>query len=315
MGSYNMFDFWQDVEAYRNCEEYDEYCEYVVRHDILTENEVDFHNLLNTIINLIVLIGINIYASTNHYSLINYIKILLFGFVILDVALIPIGKVLIWGKRHIDEIGSSMHLAMFKRFPRNKQLDKIKLIKEKIEQLDKKVDFSHHKYRSAIPYYKKNILEARLADYQENLKEVEKLDDVVDKAITNRYNNDVEYVEGVLKKFDAEIPTHSEYIQKKMACISATSKEIIDTCKSEPLVVGRVIETFNIYIPELLSIITYYEKLNKAGKAENEETLKEVFREFESHLNSLKEEIQNNADDAFNMSSSLLLDSLKKKKK
>ena len=312
---FNHINLLNDIDSFRECEDYEEYVEYLSDNEVLSDNEISIHTIINILLNIIILVAINIYAFYKDLGFLNYLKFVAISFVISDIALFFLGKVFIIFGEGLGNLFSKIRIAMFKCLPRNKQLDKIKVLEEKAENCLDKVKRTATGKKKDLLYLRYNNLITRLEECNANIKTLEKLDDVVDKAIVKRYDNDVTYVESVLERFNSEIPTHSEKIQKKMKRISSLASEVLSTCKNEPLVVSRIMETFNIYIPELLNIVTCYERFNEDGKRENFDTLKTVFAQFEEHLIELKEDIQNNVDDSFNLSSELLLESLRKKKK
>lgn len=314
MWYWGCFNPMNDVDSYRNCDEYSEYVEYLNDNNVVSANAISIHTIINIILNIMILVSIHIYAFFQNLSFLNYLKFVAICFIVSDIALLFLGKVFMLIGNIFSDINSKFCIIKFNALAREQQLDKIKLWRNKVRDLSNKKN-TDNKVLAEIFTYRYNAINKKIMDCQDHIKEVEKLDDVVDNAITKRYNNDVDYVTNVLDGFKKEIPTHSERMQKRMLKISKVADEILITCQNEPLVVSRIMETFNIYIPELLNIVNYYERLNEDGKRENSDTLKAVFSEFEKHLIELKDEIQNNADNAFNLSSELLLESLRKKNK
>ena len=91
--------------------------------------------------------------------------------------------------------------------------------------------------------------------------------------------------------------------------------ELINICKNEPILIGNLMKTFNIYLVELLDILNTYKKMSKDERDKNKEKLDLVFNELTNHLIELKEKIQSDSNDRFNNNIDLLLQSLKEDRK
>lgn len=288
----------------------DDYCDYFdyiqYKYD-LSDRTCDIHEKINIVLNFIAIIALTIIAYIYKFSFINYIVFMIIGFVIFDIFCLLLEKILLANKGLWNKIKYSFKLLKFKRLDMESQL---KIIKEK-EQERKNIKNSDSRYlREEL-----EDIDEELKFYKDNLKTIKEENVIVEDAITKRYLNDISYAEKILETLSLEKQKYSKDIQKEFDNIINLSKELIVICKNEPILIGQLMKTFNIYLVELIDIFNSYSKLSDEEKENNLPKVKLIFKELNNHLNELKTKVQCDSNKKFNNNVDFLLQSLKETKK
>ena len=234
---------------------------------------------------------------------------LIYGFTILtlNIFCLLFEKFLLANKGLWNKIKYSFKLLRFKRLDMESQL---KIIKEK-EQERKNIKNSDSRYSKE----ELEDIDEELKYYKDNLKTIKEEEIIVEDAITKRYLNDISYAEKILETLSLEKQKYSKDIQKEFDNIIKLSKELIVICKNEPILIGQLMKTFNIYLVELIDIFNSYSKLSDEEKENNLPKVKLIFKELNNHLNELKTKVQCDSNKKFNNNADFLLQSLKETKK
>lgn len=288
----------------------DDYCDYFdyiqYKYD-LSDRTCDIHEKINIVLNFIAIIALTIIAYIYKFSFINYIVFMIIGFVVFDIFCLLLEKILLANKGFWNKIKYSFKLLKFKRLDMESQL---KIIKEK-EQERKNIKNSDSRYlREEL-----EDIDEELKFYKDNLKTIKEENVIVEDAITKRYLNDISYAEKILETLSLEKQKYSKDIQKEFDNIINLSKELIVICKNEPILIGQLMKTFNIYLVELIDIFNSYSKLSDEEKENNLPKVKLIFKELNNHLNELKTKVQYDSNKKFNNNADFLLQSLKETKK
>ena len=288
----------------------DDYCDYFdyiqYKYD-LSDRTCDIHEKINIVLNFIAIIALTIIAYIYKFSFINYIVFMIIGFVVFDIFCLLLEKILLANKGLWNKIKYSFKLLRFKRLDMESQL---KIIKEK-EQERKKIKKSDSRYlREEL-----EDIDEELKFYKDNLKTIKEENVIVEDAITKRYLNNISYAEKILETLSLEKQKYSKDIQKEFDNIINLSKELIVICKNEPILIGQLMKTFNIYLVELIDIFNSYSKLSDEEKENNLPKVKLIFKELNNHLNELKTKVQCDSNKKFNNNADFLLQSLKETKK
>lgn len=288
----------------------DDYCDYFdyiqYKYD-LSDRTCDIHEKINIVLNFIAIIALTIIAYIYKFSFINYIVFMIIGFVVFDIFCLLLEKILLANKGLWNKIKYSFKLLRFKRLDMESQL---KIIKEK-EQERKNIKNSDSRYlREEL-----EDIDEELKFYKDNLKTIKEENVIVEDAITKRYLNDISYAEKILETLSLEKQKYSKDIQKEFDNIINLSKELIVICKNEPILIGQLMKTFNIYLVELIDIFNSYSKLSDEEKENNLPKVKLIFKELNNHLNKLKTKVQCDSNKKFNNNADFLLQSLKETKK
>ena len=288
----------------------DDYCDYFdyiqYKYD-LSDRTCDIHEKINIVLNFIAIIALTIIAYIYKFSFINYIVFMIIGFVVFDIFCLLLEKILLANKGLWNKIKYSFKLLRFKRLDMESQL---KIIKEK-EQERKNIKNSDSRYlREEL-----EDIDEELKFYKDNLKTIKEENVIVEDAITKRYLNDISYAEKILETLSLEKQKYSKDIQKEFDNIINQSKELIVICKNEPILIGQLMKTFNIYLVELIDIFNSYSKLSDEEKENNLPKVKLIFKELNNHLNKLKTKVQCDSNKKFNNNADFLLQSLKETKK
>lgn len=288
----------------------DDYCDYFdyiqYKYD-LSDRTCDIHEKINIVLNFIAIIALTIIAYIYKFSFINYIVFMIIGFVVFDIFCLLLEKILLANKGLWNKIKYSFKLLRFKRLDMESQL---KIIKEK-EQERKNIKNSDSRYlREEL-----EDIDEELKFYKDNLKTIKEENVIVEDAITKRYLNDISYAEKILETLSLEKQKYSKDIQKEFDNIINLSKELIVICKNEPILIGQLMKTFNIYLVELIDIFNSYSKLSDEEKENNLPKVKLIFKELNNHLNELKTKVQCDSNKKFNNNADFLLQSLRETKK
>ena len=288
----------------------DDYCDYFdyiqYKYD-LSDRTCDIHEKINIVLNFIAIIALTIIAYIYKFSFINYIVFMIIGFVVFDIFCLLLEKILLANKGLWNKIKYSFKLLRFKRLDMESQL---KIIKEK-EQERKNIKNSDSRYlREEL-----EDIDEELKFYKDNLKTIKEENVIVEDAITKRYLNDISYAEKILETLSLEKQKYSKDIQKEFDNIIKLSKELIVICRNEPILIGQLMKTFNIYLVELIDIFNSYSKLSDEEKENNLPKVKLIFKELNNHLNELKTKVQCDSNKKFNNNADFLLQSLKETKK
>ena len=166
-------------------------------------------------------------------------------------------------------------------------------------------------------YYNEELkeIDKEIEEYNKNIKDMKEEDKEIENAITKRYLQDISYAERVLANLDEQKEDYPSKIENRISKVVEQSMELINICKNEPILIGNLMKTFNIYLVELLDILNTYKKMSKDERDKNKEKLDLVFNELTNHLIELKEKIQSDSNDRFNNNIDLLLQSLKEDRK
>ena len=288
----------------------DDYCDYFdyiqYKYD-LSDRTCDIHEKINIVLNFIAIIALTIIAYIYKFSFINYIVFMIIGFVVFDIFCLLLEKILLANKGLWNKIKYSFKLLRFKRLDMESQL---KIIKEK-EQERKNIKNSDSRYlREEL-----EDIDEELKFYKDNLKTIKEENVIVEDAITKRYLNDISYAEKILETLSLEKQKYSKDIQKEFDNIINLSKELIVICKNEPILIGQLMKTFNIYLVELIDNFNSYSKLSEEEKENNLPKVNLIFKELNNHLNELKTKVQCDSNKKFNNNADFLLQSLKETKK
>lgn len=288
-------------------DDYYDYFDYIQYKYDLSDRTCDIHEKINIVLNFIAIIALTIIAYIYKFSFINYIVFMIIGFVVFDIFCLLLEKILLANKGLWNKIKYSFKLLRFKRLDMESQL---KIIKEK-EQERKNIKNSDSRYlREEL-----EDIDEELKFYKDNLKTIKEENVIVEDAITKRYLNDISYAEKILETLSLEKQKYSKDIQKEFDNIINLSKELIVICKNEPILIGQLMKTFNIYLVELIDIFNSYSKLSDEEKENNLPKVKLIFKELNNHLNKLKTKVQCDSNKKFNNNADFLLQSLKETKK
>lgn len=288
-------------------DDYYDYFDYIQYKYDLSDRTCDIHEKINIVLNFIAIIALTIIAYIYKFSFINYIVFMIIGFVVFDIFCLLLEKILLANKGLWNKIKYSFKLLRFKRLDMESQL---KIIKEK-EQERKNIKNSDSRYlREEL-----EDIDEELKFYKDNLKTIKEENVIVEDAITKRYLNDISYAEKILETLSLEKQKYSKDIQKEFDNIINLSKELIVICKNEPILIGQLMKTFNIYLVELIDIFNSYSKLSDEEKENNLPKVKLIFKELNNHLNELKTKVQCDSNKKFNNNADFLLQSLKETKK
>ena len=286
-----------------------DYFDYIRYKYDLSDRACNIHETINVILNFIAVIGLSIIAFIYKFSILNYIIFMIIGFVVFDMFLLLFEKIILTNKRFWDKIKYSFKLLKFKKLNMEEQL---KIIKEKENERK-----SFEKKSKGTSYYEEELeeIDEELKYYKDNLKTIKEEDVIIEDAITKRYLNDISYAEKILEALNLEKQKYSKDIQEEFNNIIELSKELISICKNEPILIGQLMKTFNIYLVELIDIFNSYSKLDNEEKEKNLPKVKLIFKELNNHLNELKIKIQCDSNKKFNNNADFLLQSLKETKK
>ena len=288
-------------------DDYYDYFDYIQYKYDLSDRTCDIHEKINIVLNFIAIIALTIIAYIYKFSFINYIVFMIIGFVVFDIFCLLLEKILLANIGLWNKIKYSFKLLRFKRLDMESQL---KIIKEK-EQERKNIKNSDSRYlREEL-----EDIDEELKFYKDNLKTIKEENVIVEDAITKRYLNDISYAEKILETLSLEKQKYSKDIQKEFDNIINLSKELIVICKNEPILIGQLMKTFNIYLVELIDIFNSYSKLSDEEKENNLPKVKLIFKELNNHLNKLKTKVQCDSNKKFNNNADFLLQSLKETKK
>ena len=287
--------------------DYCDYFDYIQYKYDLSDRTCNIHEKINIVLNFIAIIALNIIAYIYKFSFINYIVFMIIGFIVFDIFCLLFEKFLLANKGLWNKIKYSFKLLRFKRLDMESQL---KIIKEK-EQERKNIKNSDSRYSKE----ELEDIDDELKYYKDNLKTIKEEEIIVEDAITKRYLNDISYAEKILETLSLEKQKYSKDIQKEFDNIIKLSKELIVICKNEPILIGQLMKTFNIYLVELIDIFNSYSKLSDEEKENNLPKVKLIFKELNNHLNELKTKVQCDSNKKFNNNADFLLQSLKETKK
>ena len=287
--------------------DYCDYFDYIQYKYDLSDRTCNIHEKINIVLNFIAIIALNIIAYIYKFSFINYIVFMIIGFIVFDIFCLLFEKFLLANKGLWNKIKYSFKLLRFKRLDMESQL---KIIKEK-EQERKNIKNSDSRYSKE----ELEDIDEELKYYKDNLKTIKEEEIIVEDAITKRYLNDISYAEKILETLSLEKQKYSKDIQKEFDNIIKLSKELIVICKNEPILIGQLMKTFNIYLVELIDIFNSYSKLSDEEKENHLPKVKLIFKELNNHLNELKTKVQCDSNKKFNNNADFLLQSLKETKK
>lgn len=149
-------------------------------------------------------------------------------------------------------------------------------------------------------------LNKRLKTYQEQ--ELLKSDVVAKKEIENveGFRKIISAVEGSI--YENLSDTFKQYIKKSISI----TKELLEEIENNKGAFDLVHTTFNVYFSELVNVITQIGSLSADQQIYYIKTLEEVLKEYEEHIDRLKERVKSFNQKSIDVNLSTLLTELKK---
>lgn len=333
MGYFDLFDFLfnddniednYESEIYENQKDSDyppeerrhhmlnyagQYTDYISKKYKLKHKSLKFHNRLNIILNVLAIIGLTVFAYFKKLSIIDYVIFMILGFVAFDILAIFFEKNVLFIINIKNKLRYRRQLKRFKKLSMEEQLQEIKEKKKQRESIKKNL------YNDS--YYDEDLkeIDREIEEYKKNINDMKEEDKKIENAITKRYLQDISYAEQILLNLDEQKEDYPSKIEGKITKVVEQSTELISICKNEPILIGNLMKTFNIYLVELSDILNTYKKMSKDERDKNKEKLDLVFSELTTHLTELKTKIQSDSSDKFNNNIDLLLQSLKEDRK
>lgn len=289
----------------RNAEQY---FDYITRKYRIKNKTLKFHNMINIILNVLTVLGLTVFAFLNNFSISYYIIFMIIGFIVFDIFCVFFEKLVLFVMKLKNKLKYKKQLKRFMKLSLEEQLKEINKKKKERKNI---VENGYN------VYYNEELkeIDKEIEEYNKNIKDMKEEDKEIENAITKRYLQDISYAERVLANLDEQKEDYPSKIENRISKVVEQSMELINICKNEPILIGNLMKTFNIYLVELLDILNTYKKMSKDERDKNKEKLDLVFNELTNHLIELKEKIQSDSNDRFNNNIDLLLQSLKEDRK
>ena len=154
----------------------------------ISDTFININEKISIFINIVAFIGITATAYFLKLSIFKYLICIVIGFIALDILGMLTDKILIGTIFIFSNIKNKLKTLFmslkFNKLSRDKQLKLIFSTEKKREEI----------INSKKIYSKEEIekIDEELKFYRENLKEIQKVDEQIEDAITRRYNNDID---------------------------------------------------------------------------------------------------------------------------
>ena len=277
----------------------------------ISDTFININEKISIFINIVAFIGITAAAYFFKLSIFKYLICIVIGFIALDILGMLTDKILIGTIFIFSNIKNKLKTLFmslkFNKLSRDKQLKLISSTEKKREEI----------INSKKIYSKEEIekIDEELKFYRENLKEIQKVDEQIEDAITRRYNNDIDKIKEVIMIINTEKEKYPNKIKSKFNKIQKTSEELLLMCETNPVISAKLIRIYNIYILELIDTLRIYIDLDEEDKTTNKEKMYMLFDKIQESLDSIKDEVKLSSKEKFELNANLLLDVLDSKEK
>ena len=277
----------------------------------ISDTFININEKISIFINIVAFIGITAAAYFFKLSIFKYLICIVIGFIALDILGMLTDKILIGTIFIFSNIKNKLKTLFmsfkFNKLSRDKQLKLISSTEKKREEI----------INSKKIYSKEEIekIDEELKFYRENLKEIQKVDEQIEDAITRRYNNDIDKIKEVIMMINTEKEKYPNKIKSKFNKIQKTSEELLLMCETNPVISAKLTRIYNIYILELIDTLRIYIDLDEEDKAANKEKMYMLFDKIQESLDSIKDEVKLSSKEKFELNANLLLDVLDSKEK
>lgn len=277
----------------------------------ISDTFININEKISIFINIVAFIGITAAAYFFKLSIFKYLICIVIGFIALDILGMLTDKILIGTIFIFSNIKNKLKTLFmslkFNKLSRDKQLKLISSTEKKREEI----------INSKKIYSKEEIekIDEELKFYRENLKEIQKVDEQIEDAITRRYNNDIDKIKEVIMIINTEKEKYPNKIKSKFNKIQKTSEELLLMCETNPVISAKLTRIYNIYILELIDTLRIYIDLDEEDKAANKEKMYMLFDKIQESLDLIKDEVKLSSKEKFELNANLLLDVLDSKEK
>ena len=277
----------------------------------ISDTFININEKISIFINIVTFIGITAAAYFFKLSIFKYLICIVIGFIALDILGMLTDKILIGTIFIFSNIKNKLKTLFmslkFNKLSRDKQLKLISSTEKKREEI----------INSKKIYSKEEIekIDEELKFYRENLKEIQKVDEQIEDAITRRYNNDIDKIKEVIMIINTEKEKYPNKIKSKFNKIQKTSEELLLMCETNPVISAKLTRIYNIYILELIDTLRIYIDLDEEDKTANKEKMYMLFDKIQESLDSIKDEVKLSSKEKFELNANLLLDVLDSKEK
>ena len=277
----------------------------------ISDTFININEKISIFINIVAFIGITAAAYFFKLSIFKYLICIVIGFIALDILGMLTDKILIGTIFIFSNIKNKLKTLFmslkFNKLSRDKQLKLISSTEKKREEI----------INSKKIYSKEEIekIDEELKFYRENLKEIQKVDEQIEDAITRRYNNDIDKIKEVIMIINTEKEKYPNKIKSKFNKIQKTSEELLLMCETNPVISAKLTRIYNIYILELIDTLRIYIDLDEEDKTTNKEKMYMLFDKIQESLDSIKDEVKLSSKEKFELNANLLLDVLDSKEK
>ena len=277
----------------------------------ISDTFININEKISIFINIVAFIGITAAAYFFKLSIFKYLICIVIGFIALDILGMLTDKILIGTIFIFSNIKNKLKTLFmslkFNKLSRDKQLKLISSTEKKREEI----------INSKKIYSKEEIekIDEELKFYRENLKEIQKVDEQIEDAITRRYNNDIDKIKEVIMIINTEKEKYPNKIKSKFNKIQKTSEELLLMCETNPVISAKLTRIYNIYILELIDTLRIYIDLDEEDKTANKEKMYMLFDKIQESLDSIKDEVKLSSKEKFELNANLLLDVLDSKEK
>lgn len=277
----------------------------------ISDTFININEKISIFINIIAFISITAAAYFFKLSIFKYLICIVIGFIALDILGMLTDKILIGTIFIFSNIKNKLKTLFmslkFNKLSRDKQLKLISSTEKKREEI----------INSKKIYSKEEIekIDEELKFYRENLKEIQKVDEQIEDAITKRYNNDIDKIKEVIMIINTEKEKYPNKIKSKFNKIQKTSEELLLMCEANPVISAKLTRIYNIYILELIDTLRIYIDLDEEDKAANKEKMYMLFDKIQESLDSIKDKVKLSSKEKFELNANLLLDVLDSKEK
>lgn len=269
------------------------------------------HNRVNNVMNIGLTVGLTMPFVLGYLPLSTTILILCGGYVGYDILGMVADKAVIGSHLLSTKMQRKGLVKQFAGFSRKEQEEMIKEMNELAEKYEWDGGVDNNVAAARI----KADIEACQQAMNEYVDEDKKIEDVLNaKGLSDleRARNSLEQ----MKIYKSSCPNQLKDLYGKLI---KEAKDLLDLAEEKPYIMDKLNKTFNIYFPELASLIIAYKEMKfKAEPSEtdemNEKNIGKIMKQFEEHLSDLKEQIQTEGKMKFDISYNLLKESLSKDK-
>lgn len=310
--------------------DYDDYIIKSLRDNYVSRDAFDRHCTINDRLNSVVAFAIIICSYDFRWDIQKAAIVCVLSFIAYDIAGIFLDKTLFFLYRRRAKNKVKEEVGLFDGLSREEKIQRInEMVKSRDELFrntarhsairddeDLKNDIDITSMNRLDRYHNYSILQKEIAECRKLIEEQNHTEDSLDDAVMEKgkyaYAQARVYMDSLLER-GTGVP---EEFSDSFRSILKKAESILEKAEENPAVMDKINKTFQIYLPELMQLLGAYQEITRDCEdtfaAEKRRTTWDVLSQMEHHLENVREYMEQDGKMKFEISSSLLMESLRR---